>query len=494
MRYSYKIFVFLVFLLAGIDADAKNYKASYSVRPTDLTEPAPLEFNHIIRKKQDTTGSIYTCIATDYWKSFKPSDVGLPDVPGVKDFTVVFPVPYLNQKSETSAGTITTPVICNYAIDQNKSPDLLNHPDLTPSDLYLDKFRGPDVLNPCAGLRSKYTNNYYDYGVGSNRGKDNYDDDPNTGLNFNNFCDKMNNPLFSDNQIQQHPEKFNENETLLAAMIFPGAYAQTYSNLNLSYYKNCYDVFDRFSKSGNNQLSKKDAGQIDVCIAACESGVPTVKEQQFCGVDKCQMEARIAGRKPSEWCCSLASYYQTKTQLDINPLANVYSMCQNTGDGFDLQTCLREFSSKGKMPQSCCQYSRLISNYSSKAGADVNRYCSSYNTVKACLANYDKTGKIDESCCAMNYAYSGVNDFAPLFKNYNIVLRSRLVEGIKKECTGYNLANDNMITSCKASLSKDKKLNQDCCIAYHTGKLIPSLIGISYDMIDKYCYPEKYKK
>ncbi|HCR85421.1 MAG TPA: hypothetical protein DIV86_01965 [Alphaproteobacteria bacterium] len=449
MKSSVKIFLIFFILALTFNGFAAETDRSYNVRPADLTDIAPHEYNHISNKKQDSAGGLYMCLKTAYWKNV----LGQGAIPVPK-----YP--------------------CNYILKQEDWD--LNHIDITPSPIYLDKFRGPDVLNPCASLGSKYTNNYWDHGVGNDEG---------LGINFKDFCKTIRDNYGVDNKFHENPEK-NKTYTLLASLIFPNAFAQTYSSLSLSNYKSCNSVFKAFERSGNSQLNKDDAISVDSCISSCETAPPTLKARQYCGVDECISES-ASMNKPSDWCCTLADYWHKKPEIDINPLAKVRKMCDGR-ERENLQYCLRSFSTSGKMPQTCCKYSTLISNYSPKAGQDVNRYCGSYNAAKQCLAIFDKKGVVDNSCCTMNYNYSGKIEFAPLMENYSPSWKNYLYRKINDTCNVQKVVKDNNVQICAKNIQEKRKPSVECCIAYHTGDLIPNMVGLSYSQIEKFCYPEKY--
>jgi hypothetical protein len=435
MKKSINIILFILAYMFSYNA----YCGEYSVRPADLTEPAPLESNFLSDKKLDTTGGIYTCIKTSSWLKGTP----IPKAP------------------------------CTYGLTELP-------PEIAPSLNDLDNFRGPDVMNPCGSLRSKYANRYWDHDLGAYKS-----DDQGNGT----FCKELQ-TLKTQLAGLDANSNYLLNSTTGIAMLdefIPAAIAAEVANAQYNTKQSCYDKFAIFDKAIGT-IGKDTAKDIDICMGFCDSTPPTVAAKNFCGVDACVADYK-AGKQATEWCCSLASYWQSKYGVDYNPLSGVRDKC---GVRETLQTCLRDFSSTSQASQECCKFSAEIQKYHPAAGKDFSRRCGSYNSSNYCLQKFDPKKPIDESCCALNYIYSGKIDTAPLMKNVDSVALNELKKKISSECKNYSVTSDPKISACIENLKKNKKLSPECCMAYHLGKLNPLTIGYTYSAIEKYCYPEKY--
>lgn len=428
----------LAFILSVLfynsNSHAQVTASKYDVYPQDFTETAPLEFDHISDKKLDTTGGISTCIKTSSWQ---------------------FGVPVPNG-------------ICTYS--------LLNvPPEMTPNKDQLADFRGADVLNPCAALGSKYVNRYWKHGYGA------YGKEGDEG-----FCKKLQDMAYLT------PEYLNQEKSTFYALlnsIVPDAMAQSLNSSVPSMSGTCYDKFIDL-KRNPARLNSKRAEEIDTCMAFCELSPPTVKAQNFCGVKKCLADYN-SNNKPTDWCCSLSDKMQGKFGVN-NPLYNIRQRC---GVGLTLPVCLQKFSAIGDVPQDCCKYSKEIAKYHKRAGVELTRMCGAYNSAKYCMGSFNKDAKnLDDSCCVLSYSYSGQIQHSPIIGDLPAGKFLDVKKAVKKQCAGFKITADENVKKCVINLKKTRKLSAECCIAYHTGKLNPSTIGANFDRVERYCYPEKYRK
>lgn len=426
-------FVVLLFF-SSTESYAQARTSQYDVYPLDLTSTATKEFDHISSKKLDTTGGIYTCLKTNRW------DYGVPILNG----------------------------ICTYNL-------LSIPPEITPSNEQLNDFRGADVLNPCAALGSKYVNRYWKHGYGA------YGEEGDVG-----FCKKLKDMAFLT------PEYLNQEKSTFFALlnsIVPDAMAQSLNSSVPKMSGTCYDKFLDLKRSPA-RLNAKKAEEIDTCMAFCELSPPTVKAQNFCGINKCLADYN-SNNKPTDWCCSLSEKMQGKFGIN-NPLYNIRQRC---GVGLTLPVCLQKFSATGDVSQNCCKYSKEIAKYHKRAGVELTRMCGAYNSAKYCMASFNKDAKkLDDSCCVLNYSYSGKIKHSPLIGDLPAGKFLDVKKAVKNQCAGFKITEDENVKKCVLNLKRTRKLSAECCIAYHTGRLNPSTIGANFTRIEKYCYPEKYRK
>jgi hypothetical protein len=259
--------------------------------------------------------------------------------------------------------------------------------------------------------------------------------------------------------------------------------------------KNCNEIYNQFYNS-KTEIPKELRAQMEVCRVYCEKTPALPSVNKFCGVEECKVQYATQGNA-TDWCCKLNNFYKFKKGVDTSPLASMDNSCKKsrTAAGTGIMQCLEFFNSGNDIPEKCCSKIDEIIKFSPTIANEYNKICTEKRSGAACRAQFASQGGYLSDACCMHYN-----------ENKSDLKNSRNFKNIGADFTE---ALNYYAKSCKSSEEVEKrnsevkqctdfykstgKINDECCIAYYNGVLLPARYGINYIDINKYCFPEKLR-
>lgn len=259
--------------------------------------------------------------------------------------------------------------------------------------------------------------------------------------------------------------------------------------------KNCNEIYNQFYNS-NTEITKDLRAEMEVCRVYCEKMPALESVNKFCGVNECKGQYATEG-KSSDWCCQLKNYYSYKKGIENSPLKMLDKACANSNiqSGTEVMQCLEYFNSGNDIPEKCCTMIDDIIKFSPTIGNQYNKICTEKRSGAVCRAQFASKGGLLSDACCMHY-----NENKSDLKNSS---------NFKNTPADFTEALNYYSRNCKPSEEVEKrnpevkvctdfyketgKINDECCIAYYNGVLLPARYGINYLDINSYCFPEKLR-
>jgi hypothetical protein len=259
--------------------------------------------------------------------------------------------------------------------------------------------------------------------------------------------------------------------------------------------KNCNEIYNQFYNS-KKEITKEARAEMEVCRVYCEKMPALASVNKFCGVEECKVQYATQN-KTTDWCCQLKNYYSYKKGVQNPPLQMLENSCKssNLNKGTDVMQCLEYFNSGNKIPEKCCVMVDDIIKFSPTIGNQYNKICTEKRSGAVCRSQFaSKGGFISDACC-MHY-----NENKADFKNSRDFknVQSDFIEALNyysRSCKSNEEVEKRnpQIKQCTDFYKETGKINDECCIAYYNGALLPARYGINYLDINQHCFPEKLR-
>jgi len=232
--------------------------------------------------------------------------------------------------------------------------------------------------------------------------------------------------------------------------------------------------------------------KIELCRTFCQETPNFPHSVKFCGVDDCLTSASKDGIVNS-WCCKMAEYWDVGNKDGVikNPLASIKSKCGiENPNKLEFMNCVDVYRVNGTLSDECCAKLPAIKKFDNALGIKAENTCSMKRAAAVCKAQYMKDYKYSDACCSYLQANNGKIKNTQFFAGDNSL--ANILDSAKSNCDAPDKKDIPEVAKCLDNFHQNGNINNACCTAFYNGTLIPSAVGINYNLLDHACFPEKY--